>query len=70
MTNSGLVVTETVSLREKSSLQIFEYSFELMVTTDWYSVSGIAKCSLSMVIKLRLNSVVLSFFEFSKTILR
>jgi hypothetical protein len=42
----------------------------LMVTTDWYSVSGIAKCSLSMVIKLRLNSVVLSFFEFSKTILR
>jgi hypothetical protein len=37
---------------------------------DEYSISGMAKCSLSRVIRLRLKVVVLSFLEFSKVILR
>jgi hypothetical protein len=61
---------QTVSLRELSSLQIFENSFEFKVTTEEYSVSGIARCSLSRVMRFKLNSVVLSVLGFSKIILR
>ena len=51
----------TVSLSEYNSLQILVNSLEDKVTIDEYCVSGIPKCSLSIVIKLNLNS--LSFFN-------
>ena len=53
-----------------SSLQILENSPELIVTREVYSVSGIERCSISRVIKLRANSVDLKVFGFSKVILR
>lgn len=55
---------------EYNSLHILENSDEGKVTTDEYSVSGMARCSLSIVMRFRLNSVLLSVFGFSKIIFK
>ena len=55
---------------ERSSLQIFENSPELIVIKDEYSVSGIERCSACNCIRLRLNSVCLPVFSFSKVIFK